>query len=260
MPHDVTTGAYRDTARCLVCGKRFARLRRNRLTCSDACRQARSRRLRAATPPFPEGPFDLILADPPPLFETRGRVATDGSSRAPKYETMDWAALCRLPVAKLAARNAVLVIWVFGPAPEMTARLARAWGFGPPGELFVWNKLTRAAKLKPGMGYNSRKTSESVWVASRGKGLMRLDKGVYQGLITDEQLVETIVSRPREHSRKPDELYAMLDRLYGRDLRRIELFARRTWPGYVAWGNELLPNDPDPMLPFEPEELFEDFR
>ena len=52
-------------SRCLVCKKPFKALRRSAKTCSDACRQALSRTRRAATPPLPIGPFDLIVADPP---------------------------------------------------------------------------------------------------------------------------------------------------------------------------------------------------
>jgi hypothetical protein len=56
--------------RCWVCGQPFAAVRQSAKTCSDVCRQALSRMRRAATPPLPEGPFDLILADPPWRFET----------------------------------------------------------------------------------------------------------------------------------------------------------------------------------------------
>jgi hypothetical protein len=52
-------------ARCLVCGERFPRERSSRLTCSDVCRQKRSRALRASTPSLPDGKFDLIMVDPP---------------------------------------------------------------------------------------------------------------------------------------------------------------------------------------------------
>jgi hypothetical protein len=55
---------------CARCGKRFLAERRSALTCSDACRQARSRLLRATTPPLPAGPFDLIVADPPLGYRT----------------------------------------------------------------------------------------------------------------------------------------------------------------------------------------------
>jgi len=58
-------GAYCDMARCLVCGERFPRERSSRLTCSDVCRQKRSRALRASTPSLPDGKFDLIMVDPP---------------------------------------------------------------------------------------------------------------------------------------------------------------------------------------------------
>jgi N6-adenosine-specific RNA methylase IME4 len=237
-------GAYCD-ARCLVCGERFPRLRSSRLMCSDACRQKRSRALRATTPPFPEGKFDLILADPPWLFEQRKWGLATG--RSLPYGEMDLSAICRLPVAKLAAENSILAIWVFGAEPAQTLKVVRSWGFGAANEGFVWVKQARSTgRPYPGLGQTTRKDSESLWLARHGNGLQRRDKGVGQ----------TIVAPRREHSRKPDEVYTALERLYGGDVRRIELFSRRERPGWTRWGNQLLPSYPErePILPFTADE------
>ena len=237
--------AYCD-ARCVVCGARFQRVRSSRLTCSDRCRQQRSRAVRANTPPFPEGKFDLILVDPPWLFEQRKWGLATG--RSLPYHEMDLPAICRLPVAKLAAENSILAIWVFGAEPAQTLKVIRAWGFGAANEGLVWVKQARSTgRPYPGLGQTTRKDSESLWLARHGNGLSRRDKGVGQ----------TIVAPRREHSRKPDEAYRRLERLYG-DVRRIELFSRRQRPGWERWGNELLPPDAAPMLPFTDDELREE--
>jgi N6-adenosine-specific RNA methylase IME4 len=163
---------------------------------------------------------------------------------------MDLSAICRLPVAKLAAPNSVLAIWVFGAEPAQTLKLIDAWGFADACEGFVWVKVAKStARPYPGLGHTTRKDSESLWLARHGNGLPRQDKGVGQ----------TIVAQRREHSRKPDEAYTALERLYG-DVRRIELFSRRERPGWARWGNELLPPDPEPMLPFADGALFEELR
>ena len=240
-------GAYCDTARCLVCGARFLRLRASRLTCSDVCRQKRSRALRAATPPLPEGPFDLIYADPP--WHVRCWAEGKQGGRSLPYADMDLSAICRLPVSKISTPDAVLAIWVNSAEPTATARVIEAWGFTGICEGFVWVKVAKSGKPHFGMGQTTRKDTESVWLAKRGKGLPRMDAGVAQ----------SIISRRRIHSCKPHEAYSRLERLYG-DVRRIELFSRRMRPGWTRWGNELLPPDSEPRLPFADGELFEELK
>jgi len=233
-------GAYCDSARCLVCGARFPRLRSSRLTCSVACRQKRSRALRAATPPLPDGPYDLIYADPPWQFHITGE-------RFLPYTEMDLAAICRLPVARIAAPNSVLAMWVNGASIKESLSVVLAWGFDDPNDGLIWHKASQAARPRMGLGRTTRKDSESLWLAKRGNGLARVDKGVGQ----------TIVAQRREHSRKPDEAYTALERLYG-NVRRIELFSRRDRPGWKRWGNELLAPDAEPRLPFADDELREE--
>ena len=76
-----------------------------------------------------------------------------------------------------------------------------------------------------------------MWLAKRGKGLVRADKGVAQGFVAPDPMV--IAARRRQHSRKPDEAYAALERLYG-DVRRLELFGRWARKDWTLWGNQLL--------------------
>jgi N6-adenosine-specific RNA methylase IME4 len=239
-------GAYCD-ARCLVCGARFPRLRSSRLTCSDTCRQKRSRALRANTPPFPDGKFDLIYVDPPWECSGYGGAWGKVTGRQVPYAVLDLPAICRLPVARLAAENSILAIWVFGAEPAKTLQVIRAWGFREDStcEGLTWVKVAKSTALPyPGLGHTTRKDSESLWLARHGNGLPRRDKGVGQ----------TIVGSRRENSRKPDEAYRRLERLYG-SVRRIELFSRRDRPGWERWGNELLPPDAAPLLPFADDEL-----
>jgi N6-adenosine-specific RNA methylase IME4 len=205
--------------------------------------------LRAATPPLPEGPFDLIYADPPWQVQGYAGGWGEATGRPVPYATMDLPALCRLPVGQLAAPDAVLAIWVLGAGVDRTLQVIDAWGFTDPHEGFVWVKSSKAGKPRMGMGHTTRKDSEQVWLAKRGQGLRGVDKGVAQ----------TIVAQRREHSRKPDEAYRRLERLYG-EVRRIELFSRRERPGWTRWGDQLLPPDAEPMLPFGEDELIEELR
>jgi N6-adenosine-specific RNA methylase IME4 len=79
-----------------------------------------------------------------------------------------------------------------------------------------------------GCGYYTRANSEQCWIARRGKGCKRIDRSV-------DQVIHAPV---REHSRKPDEMYARIERLFG-DVPRIELFAREQRSGWSAWGDQL---------------------
>jgi N6-adenosine-specific RNA methylase IME4 len=48
----------------------------------------------------------------------------------------------------------------------------------------------------------------------------------------------SIIQAPRrEHSRKPDEVYDIIERMYP-ELPKVELFARHARPGWAAWGNQ----------------------
>lgn len=213
---------------CRVCGTRFAAERRSALTCSDACRQKRSRSLRASTPELPAGPFDLFYVDPPWRFESYS-PAGQGKTPSRHYQTLDHAALCRVPVAASAARDALLAMWVYDCRLGDAFPLATAWGFPSyAGVLFTWSKRTKTGKPAFGTGYSTRKSTEQCLLFRRGKGLPRLDLGV-------RQLIET---ERGQHSVKPPEAMQRLEQLYG-DVRRIELFARKHRDGWTGWGNQL---------------------
>lgn len=182
------------------------------------------------SPPLPPGVFDLLYADPPLYF--RG-WSKKGEGRSPQrhYRCPPFDELLALPVADIAARDSVLAIWVYGPRLRDTLRLIEAWGFTYKSEGFVWVKVDKQGQPRMGGGLSTRKEAESLWLASRGKGLRRVDAGVRQ-----------LIFAPRgEHSEKPDEAARRLERLYG-PVRSIELFARKRRFGWTAWGDEL-PNE-----------------
>ena len=217
--------------KCSVCGGSFTAERSTARTCSDACRQARSRRIRSTTPPFPRraGGYKLIYADPPWRFQTFSAKG-EGRHANRHYETMDLKAICDLPVAEIAARDCVLAIWDYGPLLPQVLRVIEAWGFTYQSELLVWVKTTPSGRLATGTGYTTRKNTELVLSATRGRGLEVVDRGVSQCFLAER----------REHSRKPDEAAESLERLFG-PVPRIELFARRKRPGWTCWGAELAP-------------------
>lgn len=78
------------------------------------------------------------------------------------------------------------------------------------------------------MGYYTRANTEICILATKGKPLPRLSKSVHQ----------VVLSKIREHSRKPDEVRDRIVELFG-NVPRIELFARQKIDGWDCWGNEV---------------------
>ena len=195
--------------------------------------------------PLPQGPFSLILADPPWAFRTfnsAGRTPTQKKFNEAEdhYPTMSLAELKALPIGEIAAKDAALAMWLVGSHCDAALDLGRAWGFEFTTDLFYWLKQKRirpdqldmftgdVAPLPMSMGYYTRKQVEPCWLFTRGKGLAVLDHGVRQ----------LIVAPKSTHSRKPAEQYDRLGRLFGPDVPKIELFSRTSREGWTAWGNE----------------------
>ena len=130
-----------------------------------------------------------------------------------------------LPVEALAAKHAVMFMWVVDSHVDQAIELGKAWGFGFKTIAFIWMKTTAAGNPRIGMGYWTRKGAEVCLMFTRGKP-KRLDKGVR----------EMIVAPRREHSRKPDEQYERIERLVAGPY--VELFARQSRPGWDSWGNQ----------------------
>lgn len=184
-------------------------------------------------------PYGLIIADPPWTFTVFSDKGKDRSAEK-HYSTMTHDDICALPVGDLAAKDCHLMMWVTGPGLIRGDHLPvmSAWGFRPSSMGFVWIKpkvcydretilmeaLTEDV-FAMGMGYTTRQNAEFVVLGRRGFP-RRNSKAVHQ----------LIVAPRREHSRKPDEIYARCE-AYA-DGPYLELFARQRRLGWSAWGAE----------------------
>jgi N6-adenosine-specific RNA methylase IME4/ParB-like chromosome segregation protein Spo0J len=165
-----------------------------------------------------ERTYPIILADPPWQYEHPISLSRDIEE---KYPTMGLDEICALPIAQLASENALLFLWVPPPILEQAFRVITAWGFDYCSG-FVW------VKPSIGMGYYVRQQHEHLLFARRGE--FPAPEPV--------QRPSSIIEAPRrEHSRKPDEAYELIERMYP-ELPKIELFARQARPGWDVWGNE----------------------
>jgi N6-adenosine-specific RNA methylase IME4 len=184
--------------------------------------------------PLPRGPFGTVLADPPWRFSNRtGKVAPE-HRRLSRYDTMTLEDICALPVAEVAAEQSHLYLWVPNALLAEGLQVMRAWGFTYKSNI-VWHKVRRdGGSDGRGVGFYFRNVTELVLFGVRGS-LRTLDPGRRQ--------VNLLATRKREHSRKPDELYPIIEGCSPGP--RLELFARYPKPGWQVWGNEA----PDDITP-----------
>ncbi|HTW09335.1 MAG TPA: MT-A70 family methyltransferase [Acidimicrobiales bacterium] len=171
--------------------------------------------------------FGTVLVDPPWRFLNRtGKVAPE-HRRLARYETMTAKEIAGLPVAELVARQSHCYLWAPNALLAEGLMVLENWGFTYKANL-VWHKVRKdGGSDGRGVGFYFRNVTELVLFGTRGQ-LRTLAPGRRQ--------VNLISSRKREHSRKPDELYDVIESCSPGPF--LELFARHGREGWTAWGNE----------------------
>ena len=175
-----------------------------------------------------------ILADPPWQFSNRtGKVAPE-HRRLSRYETLTLDDIKQIPVATAAAAASHLYLWVPNALLAEGLAVMQAWNFEYKANI-VWHKVRKdGGPDGRGVGFYFRNTTELVLFGIRGR-LRTLAPGRRQ--------VNIIRTRKREHSRKPDELYDIIEDCSPGPF--LEMFARGTRPGWHQWGNQVEDYDPD---------------
>ncbi len=197
----------------------FQRVKAGKIAAHVAAERVR-RRLRdaalPAAPPLPEGPFELLYADPP------WQLGSPGSSRAPEryYPTLPLEEIEAL--APPVAADACLFLWVPNCRLPEGLDVLEAWGFEYVAML-VW--------VKPSIGMGA-------WTRNRHETLLMGKRGRFQAPPPERRLDSVIEAARGRHSQKPDCVYELLERAYPH-ARKLELFARAPRPGWAAWGNEV---------------------
>lgn len=173
------------------------------------------------------GGFPTILADPPWRFANRtGKVAPE-HRRLDRYSTMSLDAIKSMAVKDVSARNAHLYLWVPNALLLDGLAVMEAWGFRYISNI-VWAKRRKdGGPDGRGVGFYFRNVTELLLFGVRGS-MRTLSPGRSQ--------VNMIETRKREHSRKPDEQYELIEACSPGP--RLELFARHARHGWTVWGNE----------------------
>lgn len=175
-----------------------------------------------------KGRFGTILADPPWRFTNRtGKMAPE-HKRLSRYATLSVDEICELPVSAKLKDQAHLYLWVPNALLKEGLTVLNAWGFVYKTNL-VWHKIRKdGGPDGRGVGFYFRNTTELVLFGVKGS-LRTNAPGRTQ--------VNIIKSQKREHSRKPDELYSVIESCSPGPY--LELFARGERKKWTQWGNEV---------------------
>jgi len=172
--------------------------------------------------------FGTILADPPWQFQNRtGKVAPE-HKRLARYGTMTLDDIKSLPVAEIALGTSHLYLWVPNALLPDGISVMRAWGFQYKSNI-VWHKIRKdGGSDGRGVGFYFRNVTELILFGVKGKNARTLKPGRTQ--------VNYLSSRKREHSRKPDEQYDLIEACSPGPF--LELFARGDRKKWLGWGNQ----------------------
>jgi len=172
--------------------------------------------------------FATILADPPWQFENRtGKMAPE-HKRLARYSTLTLAEIKKIPVADAAAEAAHLYLWVPNALLSEGLEVMKAWGFNYKTNLISYKIRKDGGPDRRGVGFYFRNVTEMILFGVRGKNARTLQPGR-----TQENM---IVKQKREHSRKPDEQYDLIEACSPGPY--LELFARGLRPKWECWGNQ----------------------
>jgi N6-adenosine-specific RNA methylase IME4 len=172
--------------------------------------------------------FGAVLSDPPWRFANRtGKMAPE-HRRLSRYSTMELEEIMELPVAQCVLPQSHLYLWVPNALVLEGLEVMRRWGFTYKTNL-VWYKVRKdGGPDGRGVGFYFRNVTELVLFGVRG-GLRTLQPGRRQ--------TNVMVKQKREHSRKPDELYPIIEQCSPGPY--LELFARGRRSGWSQWGDEI---------------------
>ncbi len=173
--------------------------------------------------------YKIIYADPAWRYNDKSK--SHGGGAESHYPTMSISEMCAMSVKDIVDTDAVLLMWVTMPMLEVSFEVIKAWGFKYKTCAFTWVKTNKDGSIYMGMGRHTRGNAEICLLATKGKGVPRINAGIKNSHLF-----------PRgKHSAKPEQFRTMITELYG-ELPRVELFARSESEGWDVWGNEVKTN------------------
>ena len=188
--------------------------------------------------PFPDKKYNIIYADPPYKFGSRlangnkknGIVNLKQIKISDNYKVMTNKEICELPIKNITKKDAVLFLWTTDAHLEEAIAVINFWGFKYKTIAFNWLKKEKSGIQSCYVGFWTAKCGEICLLATKGKMSRFLKKRNVR------QLVEATRGK---HSEKPNEVRKRIVEMFGKDIPKIELFARQKVEGWDCWGNEV---------------------
>lgn len=180
--------------------------------------------------------YSTIMADPPWRFQNRtGKIAPE-HKRLARYPTMTLEDICHLPVSEHAEKRAHCYLWVPNALLPEGLQVLKAWGFEYKSNI-VWEKIRKdRGPDGRGVGFYFRNVTEILLFGVRGKDIRTLPPGRSQVNFIEAPDGDLIKTRKREHSRKPDEQYEIIESCSWGPY--LELFGRGVRKDWTVWGNQ----------------------
>lgn len=176
--------------------------------------------------PLPERKYSVIVADPPWQYRNKNTGGSMKSGSSAKYPTMSLGEICALPIPAICEKDCVLFLWGTTPLADYPMEVMKRWGFRYKTKIY-WHKTQNL-----GLGYWFRGQVEECLVGIKGNvKAFRLQKPNF------------IQSKVRDHSRKPEEFFQLIEPAIQNINPKIELFARQQREGWDSWGNEIKENN-----------------
>jgi N6-adenosine-specific RNA methylase IME4 len=174
------------------------------------------------------GKFGTILADPPWEFKNKtGKIAPQ-YKKTSRYKTLSLEDIKSLPIERVSSKRSHLYLWVPNALIKEGLEVMDAWGFKYKTNL-IWRKIRKdGGPDGRGVGFYFRNTTEIILFGVKGKNVRTRKPGRTQ--------VNVIETRKREHSRKPDELYKIIEKCSWGPF--LELFARGKRKSWSSWGDQ----------------------
>ncbi len=172
--------------------------------------------------------YKTILADPPWQFQNRtGKMAPENKKLA-RYSTMKLDDILKMPVNEVADSKAHLYLWVPNALLPDGLKVMKAWGFEYKTNI-IWEKIRKdGAPDGRGVGFYFRNVTEILLFGIKGDS--------YRTLAPARSQVNLIRTMKREHSRKPDEIYPLIEACSEGEY--LEMFARGQRENWHVWGNQ----------------------
>jgi len=180
---------------------------------------------------WPTKLYNVVVLDPPWTY----RVAHHTNKATNHYVTMPNCAIEALPVRDIMARESVALVWATCPCLHHAIYAIDCWGLHFRGVPFVWAKTRKDGRLMGAKGVSPntvKPTTELVLAAT----IKRTGRGLP---IMTQKLRQVVLAPCGKHSVKPQAVYDAIDELFGDEVSKIDMFARKLRPGWDVWGDEI---------------------